>query len=245
MEKKGVGLYCAVCSQELAIALITLTHAAKSEYVKYIVIVLTDSLFSTESRLAEKIILYGRNFGKGFEEDFNNGGYDQISARNFALDCLYKQGGIDWVMQHDADDLYMAGLYEFAVKNTEKYEALTCSCFSLKNIDTVGASPMKKYIFQDDKILFDPHTRIWKKSLGLVFEKSQEIEQRFLNHSRHCGVSFPSFVRYGVTVQPWHFHLHALLKKRHTEIIAEYPSINVDIPIELKIFFNENRLTII
>lgn len=242
---KGVGLYCTVCSEELAIALATLSHSVKSKCVRCIVIILTDALYECEFQLNDKMLLFTRNYGKGFDISIEHGGYDQISARNFSLDVLEKYSDSDWVMQHDADDLYVSECYEYIVNKCEHYDALACSCFTLKDINTLCAAPGKKRSAHSGKYLYNPHIRIWKKHYRFRYEKSKEIGKYFHNHSRHCGISFPGSMNIGIIDQAWHFHLHALLDKRHSKEIKEYPFVNIEIPQEIKSFLQKIKYRLV
>lgn len=236
MITKGFGLYCTVSKDELHIALSTLTHAAKSEFVKCIVIVVTDSSCQTFSSINDKTYVICRNYGKGYNVSIELGGYDQISARNSALDFLEISPDVEWVMQHDADDLYQLECYERIISEYENFDAIACSCFTFKDKQTVCAPASKCQMQSTGKFIYDPHIRIWKKKMGLRFEKSPDIEKHFSNTSRHCGVKLPDKTKVAITEQPWHFHLHALLGKRHSEKIALYPVIQENIPDEIASF---------
>ncbi|WP_411755121.1 hypothetical protein [Serratia sp. (in: enterobacteria)] len=236
--KKGIGIYCTVCSNELAISLATLGEASRSSSVSKIIILLTDSLFESTYQLSNKITLCMRNFGKGYDTSIEEGGYDQVSARNYTLDFLDTED-IDWVMMHDADDIYDPDFYDFILETHSYNDAVTCSCFTFRDINTLCV-PQRKELAFNGSIFHDPHTRIWKKSLNLRYEKSKGVEGYFVNHSRHCGVVFPETTMFGFTDRPWHFHLHALLNKRHSKKIFEYPIVNIEPPVSVKEFLERN-----
>jgi hypothetical protein len=242
MINKRVGLYCTVNSEELALAIMTLSYSAQSEYVKRIIIVQTDSFINSKTQLTDKIILYTRNFGKGFDLSITEGGYNQIAARNFALDILYSCTDIDWVMLHDADDLYLKEGYRNAFESMEEYDALTCSCLSLRDKDKIRCSARKSFTTNEGIVLHDPHTRIWKKNLALYYEMSSGVEQKFSNFSRHCGVSFSQGITFYIFKHEWHFHLHALFNKRHTDKISEYLIITIELPELVKGFIKKLNL---
>ncbi|HEY3589424.1 MAG TPA: hypothetical protein VGL07_04960 [Buttiauxella sp.] len=239
MTNKRVGIYCTVNSEELALAIMTLTYSAQSEYVRRIIIVQTDSFINSKVQLTDKITLYTRNFGKGYDLSITEGGYDQIAARNFALDILYDCTDIDWVMLHDADDLYLKEGYRNAFDGIDEYDALTCSCLSLKGKNKIRCSARKSFTTNEGIVLHDPHTRIWKKNLGLHYEMSSGIEQTFSNVSRHCGVFFSHGITFCIFKHAWHFHLHALFNKRHTDKISDYPFITIELPEEVKDFIKK------
>ena len=97
-------------SQELELALATLHFAESSPYVSDIVILVTDSDYSSRIRLTNKITLYSECFGSGYSKSIEDGGYDQISARNYLIEKLEKTDA-HWLMMHDADDIYHTDFY--------------------------------------------------------------------------------------------------------------------------------------
>lgn len=239
MNENGIGIYCTVCSSELCISLATLEQALYSEAIKKIIILVTDSIFDGVYGLSDKISIHFRNFGKGYNISLTDGGYDQISARNYALDLLDAEK-IQWVMMHDADDFYEHTFFDFIIKNHTNDDAITCSCFSMIDKKTLGVPPSKLFI-ADGMNIYDPHTRIWKKSLNLRYEKSKGIEKYFSNHSRHCGVKFPHSTIFGFTDKPWHFHLHAIFNKRNSHEIKNFALCDVKIPYSLRKFIEINE----
>lgn len=243
MNTGGVGLYCTVNCTELAIALATLCHSEKSEYVKCIVIIVTDSPYLINLRSNNTYII-SNYYGKGFDISIENGGYDQIAARNFALDFLDGFSDVEWVMQHDADDLYSLECYSYIVNQCMKYDALAYSCFTFKKGKTLCYPTNKIQYLKDGGVLYNPHIRVWKKEFGLRYEKSIGIEKHFDNISRHCGVNFPDIMNIGFIDKAWHFHLHALLNKRHTHKIINYPLVNIKIPDDIYSFIKEKNSTI-
>lgn len=124
-------------------------------------------------------------------------------------------------MMHDADDIYLHDYYNFISGECMAADAVTCSCFSLRPGPEI-CIPQEKIRYIQGKILYDPHTRIWKKNLNLRYDKSDGVEKYFVNHSRHCGVIFPEDMNIISTDGIYHFHLHALLNKRHSKKISAY-----------------------
>lgn len=190
-------------------------------------------------KITEKITVYSQNFGAGYSLSVADGGYDQIAARNFLIE-KFSATDTDWLLMHDADDLYDLNYYRFISEECTKIDAVTCSCFSLRPGPEICV-PLEKTKSIQGRTLYDPHTRIWKKALGLRYKKSIGIEKHFANHSRHCGVIFPDGINIFCTDGLYHFHLHALLNKRHSEKISNYSIHNCILPESINYFLKTNN----
>ncbi|MFK8260625.1 hypothetical protein ACFL9S_22915 [Erwinia sp. AnSW2-5] len=225
-------------SREFHLALATLTYAGISEYVSNISILITDGIPDKPRKLSEKITLYSQNFGSGYSVSLEDGGYDQIAARNFLLDIL-AETDVDWLMMHDADDIYLLDYYDFISDKCMASDAVTCSCFTVRSGPEI-CIPQEKKRYIQGKALHDPHTRIWKRNLNLRYKKSEGIEKYFANHSRHCGVIFPGEINISCTEGVYHFHLHALLNKRHSEKISAYSHPDLRFPESINHFLETN-----
>lgn len=234
-----IGLYCTVSKKEFRVALATLNFAGLSDYVSRIAILITDGESGIPQKITGKITIYSQNFGSGYNLAIADGGYNQIAARNFLIEKL-TASDIDWLLMHDADDLYTLDYYRFISEECQSTDAVTCSCFSLRPGPEICV-PLEKNRNIQGKTLYDPHTRVWKKALNLRYEKSVSVEKYFVNHSRHCGVIFPENINISCTDKLYHFHLHALLNKRHSEKISGYSIYNCKLPEKIENFLEVNK----
>ncbi|MDU4840047.1 MAG: glycosyltransferase family A protein [Leclercia adecarboxylata] len=216
----------------------TLHFAELSEYVFSIAILITDGEEDEPRYISDKIIIYSRNFGAGYNLAIVNGGYDQIAARNYLMDKL-SDTDVDWLMMHDADDVYHHEYYRYISERCIEADAVTCSCFTVRFGPEICVPQLKKK-YVKGTVLYDPHTRIWKKNLGLRFKKSEGVEKHFVNHSRHCGVVFPNEINILCIDGLYHFHLHALFNKRHSEKIANYIRLDCLLPETIDSFLKTN-----
>lgn len=225
IDKKNpstIGIYCTVSSDELQLALKTLSIAAKSEYVTDIIILITDrEEFDSNSislgflgENAKKINIFNGNYGYGYETSIEEGGYDQISARNDALRLIYSKK-VDWVMQHDADDIYDLSFYKKICLDCSKQQAVMTECYTLNSYSSYIASSSLIKNLHGRKLL-NPHIRVWKKELGIEFKKSKFVSDSHVNVTRHCGVEFPNKMKLIIIKKPSHYHLHRLLNKRNS-----------------------------
>ena len=233
-----IGIYCTVSSRELHIALATLHFAEVCEHVFNIAILITDGEPVNPRNISEKITVYSRDFGAGYDLSIADGGYDQIAARNFLIDIL-SDTDADWLMMHDADDVYLYEFYRFISEECNAVDAVTCSCITVRPGPELCVPQAKKQHVQG-RTLYDPHTRFWKKKLGLRFKKSEGVEQHFVNHSRHCGVFFPRELHILSIDGLYHFHLHALFNKRHSDKIANYARLDCIFPENIGHFLKTN-----
>ncbi|MBK0099636.1 hypothetical protein IBT49_26955 [Erwinia sp. S63] len=222
---KSIGIYCTVSSDELQLALKTLSIAAKSKFVTDIIILITDIdefdsnaiSFDLFRENTEKINIFNGNYGYGYETSIQDGGYDQISARNDALRIIYSKK-VDWIMQHDADDIYDLDFYEKVCLACSKQQAIMTECYTLNSFSTyVVNGKLLKNIY--GQTLLNPHIRIWKRELALEFKKSRITPSFYVNETRHCGVEFPDGMKFIIIKKPSHYHLHRLLNKRHSSIL--------------------------
>jgi hypothetical protein len=216
----SIGLWCAVAETEYSLLTHTLPALLDHESVREALILHTGSrrpsTFGFLANACHKIHEVHRCFGTGYIRSLQDGGYDQVSARNYALEIM-ESGGSDWLWQIDADDYYDPGLASIVAKLDERYDAVCCSCYTL-------ISPTQYWYnasLETDiggKRLINPHTRIWRSALRKRFEHSPRVALESVNITRHCGVDFSThpYWRLMAIEGPFHFHLHCLLGKEHT-----------------------------
>jgi hypothetical protein len=231
---QGIGIYCTVSKEEYYLALLTLERMAENDCVSCIIIVITDSEenFVNYALFNGKAEVYSRNFGSGYDLSLEDGGYDQIGARNFALELL-EQRDCEWILQHDADEYYTFAFLNSLENKYQDYDALLCSCITLASDDTQVYDPKHVRKTQFSRFI-NPHVRIWRKSLSLRFEKSPGVERRFKNVSRHCGVNFKDGLKLVGITDHVHYHFHYILKKRHYKKLKDFEKIPIVISGEVR-----------
>ncbi|WP_336369283.1 hypothetical protein [Rahnella perminowiae] len=236
----SVGIFCTVSSDELQLAFKTLSIAARSEFVSKILILITDNESINENFISldssdifsHKFEVECGNYGSGYETAIRDGGYDQVSARNAALDILYKKD-VDWVMQHDADDVYDLSFYERICTDYAEHQAIMTECYTLNsNSSYIVNSKLCKVMY--GKKLINPHIRVWKRELKLKFNKSKRVSDTYANETRHCGVEFPDGMKLILIKKPSHYHLHRLLNKRHSNFLDKGNTHEIKLEEELK-----------
>ena len=215
----SVGIWCAVSEAEYSLLHYTMRNLLEHDAIRIALIVHTGTRrphnYGTLASRFAKVHELHRNFGDGYSRSLGNGGYDQLSARNYSLQ-LIENCGVEWLLQFDADDYYDPDLISICARLDERYDAVSCSCLTLTSETHYWYEPgLEKAI--GGKRLLDPHTRIWRSSLKKRFELCPIASKRYENITRHCGVPFTNhpYWHFKVVEGPFHFHLHCLLGKRH------------------------------
>ncbi|MEU5868295.1 glycosyltransferase [Nonomuraea sp. NPDC047529] len=215
-----MGIWCAVSESEYALLGLTLRNLLEHDAVRTALVLHTGprrppdygGLASRYSKVRE----VHRDFGEGYSRSLGQGGYDQLSARNHALD-LIEDSGVEWLLQFDADDYYDPGLLSIVTRLDEGHDAVVCSCYTLTSETRHWHEPRLDKVV-GGKLLLDPHTRVWRSSLQKRFELCPVASKQYENITRHCGVSFSGHPpwHFRTLEGQFHFHLHCLLGKRHT-----------------------------
>ena len=215
-----IAIWCTVASEEYELVEFTLDNAVSHPAVRRIFLVVTGpdkpDQFGYLSRRNAKFREVYRAFGSGYDLSLEEGGYDQVSARNFALE-LAEECDSDWLMQYDADDYYDERIFDAVSRLHDVADSIACSCHTLVSERSYWYVERLRRRF-GPLTLLNPHTRIWKRSLRLRFEPSTRAVVAFRNATRHCGVRFPppDQCRAIALDDVYHFHLHCLLGKRYS-----------------------------
>lgn len=220
--RSSIALWCVVSAAEYPLLGITMRGLLEHDAVEVAVVVHTGvqrpSDFGALASQFYKVREFHRDFGEGFSKSLSDGGYDQLSARNYALREV-ENCGVEWLVQFDADDYYDPDLFSIIAHLGDQYDAVTCSCYTLTSDTNYWYESGLERRIRGKKV-FDPHTRIWRASLRKRFELCPIASTRYANITRHCGVDFAHhpYWHFHIEEEPFHFHLHCLLRKRHTEV---------------------------
>jgi hypothetical protein len=218
-------IWCTTSTEEYPLIEHTLTRTAASPHVQQAIIVATGNTkpanFGRYETSNPKFREFHKNFGEGFDRAIDDGGYDQVAARNFALDRV-EETDAGWAVQIDADEIYEPIIFRMLQDVPDDISAVTGSYYTLLSESTYWFEPRKQRMFKSG-LVYDPHTSFWRMSLGLRYERSPNVEEKFVNFSRHCGVRFNRIpdVKIAAVTQPYYFHLHCLLGKRHTSRMSQ------------------------
>lgn len=232
-----VGIWCTLSSDEYSYLPYTLANAVANPAVRRIVIVVTGPSepieFGRLSAISGKFHEVFRPFGHGYDRSVDDGGYDQVSARNFALE-LVESSDVEWLMQYDADDYYHEGIFGILGEIEAPHDYVTCPCYTVTSLEGYWYTEALMRSF-DGIMLLNPHTRIWRRDLKLRYQISPRAIATQINHTRHCGVVFPPKSRSLAAIlnEPYHFHLHCLLGKRYATIRSEGRKFDFSLPASL------------
>ena len=104
-----------------------LTHL-EHDWVGHIVLLYTGSRkpprFGALSRVSSKVREIWRDFGSGLDVPLDRGGFDQIAARNHAV-AIAEACDDTWLIQCDADEVYLEGLGTALAEVTADIVAVT------------------------------------------------------------------------------------------------------------------------
>jgi hypothetical protein len=228
----SIGIIVTVCCSEYELLKITLDAAFSNPAVKAICIVVTDgqpSSINTYSSIHRKVDEHYMDFGHGYDLSIEDGGYDQVAARNYAIESI-NQHDIEWIVQNDADNIFEDNVYS-ALSNCGNHSAYICHHVTLL--------PDSKYWFKPKlnkerfgEYILDPHLFCWKRELNLRYGYCPNAVKLYTNASRHCGLIMPKNLSIFVDTKSYIFHLHCLLKKKH--YLQRTESKNMDSDLILK-----------
>lgn len=165
----------------------------------------------------DKVEELHQDFGEGYHRRLEDGGYDQRSARNHALDVLARSG-VDWLVQVDADEYLAPSLISRIAELNDRYDIVCCSRYTL-------TSP-REYWYERTLVravknvpMVNPQTRIWRRELNKRFDLCPTASVRYANATRHCGVRFDHHPHWRALAIDDPFllvHFHRLLGKEES-----------------------------
>ena len=162
------------------------------------------------NRVSNRIREYHQNFGEGKNIPIHEGGFDQVAARNFAMNlCALRNA--EWVIQLDADELLVPELFD-TIPTVVKPEVLA---FRLSRYELVAEDQYADNDVASDKhYLHNSRIRIWRLDKKR-YERCSVSQERFPNPTRHCGIDFNDLSESHVVNLPGEYllHFHSLLKK--------------------------------
>ena len=214
MENKStLTLWTIVSEQDYPLLEFTLTDALSSEAVSHIIILSTGPSkpvkFGRYASRHEKVREFYQYFGNGFDLPVEQGGFNQIAARNHAL-SLAEKTTASWLMQIDADDYYLPEFFQQIVTLDKDFDAILCSSVNLLSEN--------EYWNKNQGEFTNPHIRVWRTSLAKRFKICDISSCNQLNFTGHCGVDFSYHPYWKIFLQKKfvHFHLHGILGKKNT-----------------------------
>lgn len=236
-----IGAYIAVASSEIQYLDITLTPLIDSDYVNSIYILVTDGgRLPSQYSAIEKISMVSIDYGSGYDLSIENGGYNQIEARNHCLEQIYGNASIEWIMQVDADEYVTKEYILDIAKNMHQDVVIPQYITPLRNNKIWFDSKIKRRY--ESTGIIDPHIVCWRCSLGKYYIECQNSAKHLSNTSRHCSIDLEETSK--IAISKCHvYHLHCLFGKRNTKTRQD----GIDVPEEYletytKLLENANEL---
>lgn len=219
MEK--IALWCTVASAEAWLLPYTLAAHLDHPAVSRLVVVYTSAHppaeFGVLARLSPKSVEVHKPFGSGFDKSLADGGYDQLSARNYAI-SLVEESGADWMFQLDADEFVHPQLLTEIAMLGHQFDAVCMSYYTLCSATSYWQAPLHRRSVNGVE-LHHPRILAWRRSLLRRCEPCPASLKNHVNTTRHASVSFahhPLWKIYPVHQFPV-YHLHCLLGKEHAD----------------------------
>lgn len=213
-----ITIWTIVLAEEYDLLQYTLSEAISSQFVKDIVILHTGpnlpaNAYSLEKSYS-KIHEFHKSYGQGFTLPVDEGGFDQINARNHILQ-LAETYPAEWLMQVDADDFYLQHIFEQITTTSAEFDSISCSCINLINENRYWNK--REIMTESGFKIIDPHIRIWKKHLKKRFKLCEHSAKTNINATMHCGVDFNIHPYWKTTLIKdfVHYHLHGILEKKN------------------------------
>jgi uncharacterized protein len=243
----SVTVWCVVGREEADLLPQTMANLLNEPTVRHVVVVHTSptlpSCYGELQRSSAKVQEFHQDFGEGLERSCDEGGFNQVDARNFALGIAESLGD-RWLLQFDADDYYDLNLVHRLRSLPASIRAVRCACYHLLDRDGYWHSEEK---ISDDGAgpLINPHIRLWRNDTRRRYSKCAVTAQIERNDTRHCGVDLSDLSSRDVEViaEPCHFHLHYLLGKTGAGNAKRRKVLpgTIRIPVTLESFIAERR----
>lgn len=163
----------------------------------------------------DRVFEYWQSFGEGYDKIVDEGGFNQIKAREFAI-SLAKQKKCNWMIHCDADEFYLKELGD--VLESSDADIIKTSVYHLVTPQTFWIQTNQIKYTKNNKILFSPRLRIWKSNLNPKI--LPDNRKSTINNTSHCYTSFDHLTSVKIKSIPgvYHIHIHFLLFKKGWEI---------------------------
>jgi uncharacterized protein len=211
-------VWCVVGRDEADMLPFTMASLLDEPSVRHVVVVHTSpsqpECFGDLQRRWIKVQEFHQDFGEGLDKAVEEGGFNQVDARNFALGVAESLGD-RWLLQFDADDYYDAPALLHRLRSLPRtVRAVQCSCYHL--LDTSGYWHTDAKVRDDGpRRLINPHVRLWRNDIKRRYAKCAATASVEKNETRHCGTDLSDLIpeQVAAVAEPVHFHLHYLLGK--------------------------------
>src|SRR4029079_792814 len=150
-----------------------------------------------------------QNYGSGFDRQPENGGFDEIDARNHAL-RLGRETGCDWLLVVDADEFFLPCTIDPIAHAHRSNKAAVCfECWHF-------ITPTQYLFFENTMrpaskhtpAMHDPHIRAIRGSASIWFEQNpnRTFRDELANDTMHCTPT--RMPTQAVLYAPGMFHIH-------------------------------------
>ena len=168
------------------------------------VIILQTTSHIPQSAIDDKVTLLGADFGYGFDREPEEGGFDELSARNLQLQLLHLTGQ-PWLGLIDADELFTENTGELLTRADAAGK--TRIVFECHHLYKTGRKiwPEQLTTFGGYSIN-DPHCRIFRRRYAAeVFQPAPRHIAK-TNRTQHCQLAGVTAEQCLVVTGAYHLH---------------------------------------
>lgn len=216
-------------AQEDAFLTRSLASMASYDWILRFVVLHTDRNAPRRWDEARRTLHVYENFGRGFDCQPEEGGLDEVSARNRSLE-LAEQQGTDWTMICDADEFYMPAAYTAILQAVARRQvAIWYPCFHFCSLT--------EYLWDENCYrnvlgmtgLMDPHVRAFRTDRRFRYRghDNRDWLAQLPNRTLHCGLQVPHNTASAAVApaeQVMHVHTrHMFRDKRNKDTVRTTP----------------------
>lgn len=172
-----------------------------------------------------KLLHFSRDFGHGFTAQPEDGGFDEVAARNFLLDAVADIDGTCTILC-DSDDVYhpdTVRVIELMARNNSLAGMIECWHFTSPNQYLFFPNSLFRYRDSSPR-LHDPHIRILRHGCGIRWQLNPNTTLRdtWPNRTMHCTPqlgSWPTLLRIPGL---FHLHTHHMFEPKRTAYVTSH-----------------------
>ena len=142
------------------------------------------------SVIDSKTTWHSRNFGQGFEQQPEDGGYHEVAARNHSLD-LARESGCNWALICDADEFFLPDAYHHIYEaHRLKKDVVWFSCYHYCSPNQyLWWNNQVRHVQGSSHLMHDAHARAIRlggRKWKYVMNNNQKYRDTMTNRTEHC-----------------------------------------------------------
>lgn len=189
------------------------------------IIILQTTCRIPQSSVGQKTELVGADLGYGFDRQPEDGGFDELTARNTQLQLLHLTW-LPWLGLIDADELFTEETGELlAQADRASKSKIVFECYHMLQTGR-KIWPEQQTVF-GGKVINDPHCRIFKNRKEPETFQLAPPQIAGANRTQHCQLAGVQSSQCLVVTGPYHLHFpdrkHVFTRSEPAEAEAGQP----------------------